>query len=356
MSLLFFGEMMLRLTPSIAQQQLVCAEQLSVDFAGAESNVASSLALMGHECQFVTKLPSNALGDHGIASLKKYGIQTDYIRRGGQRIGSYFIEMGMSIRPSKVVYDRAYSAFSQISNDEFDWPSILSGKRWLHVSGISPALSTQCAVETIKAVKIAKSLGVKVSFDLNYRRSLWDDSQKARDYFSEILTYSNLAFGNAGVISDVFDYQTPDISENELAHVISQHSLEHLGKTSQRSWYQANDLAEFLRAKFDVDFAMTERVHHSANQNTLTGFYITSTTCSFSAPITVEIKDRLGTGDAFAAAVLHGLERGWHGQQIAQFANAAFALAHTGIGDQNWSNEAEIQYIADGNLSGHIIR
>jgi 2-dehydro-3-deoxygluconokinase len=316
------------------QQQLIVAKQLSVDFAGAESNVASSLARLGHQCHFVSKLPNNPLADHAIASLHQYGIGTQHMLRGGERIGTYFIELGSSIRPSRVVYDRAYSSIAQISENEFDWRQIFASKQHFHLSGILPALSEQCAFESIKAVKIAREMGLSVSFDLNYRRSLWRDSSAARDYFSQILTHSTLAFGNAGVMQDVFDF-VPKSNDGVTA---------------------AQEIGVYLFEHFGVDAAITQRIHHSANQNTLRGFYLSGAEVSASTDITVDILDRLGTGDAFAAGILHGIAKGWSTDKTVQFANAAFALGHTCYGDQNWLNEAEIMAVAEGNISGHIIR
>lgn len=334
MSLVFFGELMLRLTPSLPQQQLIVAKELSVDFAGAESNVVSSLARLGHPCQFVTKLPDNPIADHALASLHQYGITTANTVRGGERVGTYFIELGCSIRPSRVVYDRAYSSIAEIGENEFDWREILAGQQHLHLSGILPALSKQCAAESIKAVKIASEMGLKVSFDLNYRRSLWNDSRVARDYFSQILSYSTLAFGNAGVMQDVFGF-SPGATDGEDA---------------------AREIGAYLDKHFNVDAAITQRIHHSATGNSLRGFYLRGAELWSSSDITVDILDRLGTGDAFAAGILHGLHRQWPLGKTVQFANAAFALAHTCYGDQNWLNEADIMAVAEGKLSGHIIR
>lgn len=334
MSSVFFGELMLRLTPAMPQQQLIVAKNLSVDFAGAETNVASSLARLGHECHFVTKLPENPIAEHALASLRQYGISTAHTLRGGQRIGTYFIELGSSIRPSKVVYDRAYSSIAQLSENEFDWAQIFANKQHFHLSGILPALSEQCAAQSIKAAKIAREMGLSVSFDLNYRRSLWQDSRLARDYFSQILSHSSLAFGNAGVMQDVFDF-VPKSDDSTRA---------------------AQEIGVYLQDHFAVEAAITQRIHHSANRNTVRGFYLSGETVSASNDITVDILDRLGTGDAFAAGILHGLFQGWRKDRAVQFANAAFALGHTCYGDQNWLSEAEIMSVAQGNISGHIIR
>lgn len=334
MSNVFFGEVMLRLTPFLPQQQLIRANALNLDFAGAESNVASSLAHLGNKCELVSKLPENVLADSAIRSLQQYGIATDNILRGGERIGTYFIELGCSIRPSRVVYDRAYSSIATIKNNEFDWPKIFQNKQYFHLSGILPALSTQCAQESIKAAKIANEMGLSVSFDMNYRRSLWRDSNKAKEYFSQILENCSLVFGNAGVIKDVFGFVA---SANEGIEA-------------------ANEIGCYLQKQFTVNTAITERSHHSANQNTLCAYVIFDNEIFASNDISVDILDRLGTGDAFAAGILHGMQQGWTQNKTVQFANAAFALSHTFYGDQNCLSESEILAVANGQLSGHIIR
>ncbi|EWH09656.1 PfkB domain-containing protein [Catenovulum agarivorans DS-2] len=338
MSIVFFGEIMQRLTPALPQQKLVVAKNLAVDFAGAEANVASSLARLGHQSYFATRLPDNPIGDHCIATLKQYGINTDYCVRGGNRIGSYFIELGASIRPSRVVYDRADSAFACLQSEQFDWENILAGKDWLFLGGITPALSTNCASEIVKAARIAQNMGVKVAFDINYRRSLWSAEQQqngvAELIFSQILHYCDLAFANAGAVADVF------------------------GKTFDEgdAIEQAKLVATYLTNAFTVDAAVTARLHNSASSNQLAAIYRTQGNNYQSNWLDVEILDRLGTGDAFAAGLFNGLLKGQPPQQCIDFANAAFALAHTCYGDQHWSDEDEINAVVQGFTSGHVIR
>ena len=331
MAFTFFGEVMMRLTPSVPSQKLCCAQQFDVTYAGAEANVASSLAKLGHTTQFVTALPPNELGDGAVASLNSYGIDTTQIKRTGNRVGSYLIELGASIRPSKVVYDRAHSAISEIAPNEFDWHDILKNSQWLHLSGITPALSKQCAAETIKAAEIAQSLGVKVSFDMNFRRTLWQDVNSAKQIFTQLLKLSTLAHGNVGVISDVFglNFDTQDSLNAALT----------------------------LQDMFDLQsVAFTQRQHQSASINTLSGIFIDAQQQVKSDTYTVEIVDRFGSGDAFAAAILHGKQHNWSAQNTVDFGSAAFALKHTIKGDQHTSSEDDIQSIAKGNTSGHVIR
>lgn len=339
MKVAFFGEVMLRLTPALPKQLLLASDQWQIDFAGAEANVATSLANLGHECRFVSVFPENLLGDKAISSLRKFGLDTQYCQRDGNRIGTYFIELGESIRPTKVVYDRENSAFSQCQTIQFNWQEILDGCDWLFLGGISLALSNDCAQATLEAAKQAKSCGVKVAFDMNFRRSLWQNPEQAKPLFEEILLLADLAFGNAGVMADVFDY--PVQFDNFQANLSSTVAA-----------------AEYLKKAYQIDVAFSVRDHLSASQNRLSAVFVGSneTPHVTAKPIDVEIADRLGTGDAFAAGVLHGLINDRPSQELIEFANASFALAHTQFGDHQLLNQADIQTIADGKTSGHVIR
>jgi 2-dehydro-3-deoxygluconokinase len=335
MSILTFGEIMLRLTPAHSGDKLSGSASFAVNYAGSESNVASSLAVLGNPVQFVTKVPDNPLGEGAIKSLSWYGIDTQRIKRGGDRLGTYFIELGASIRPSRVVYDRKYSAFSEIASDEFDWTEILPGTSWLFVSGITPAVSANCAAAAIALVKAAKKLNVKVAFDFNYRRTLWKDAADARKIFDEILANTDLLLGNAGSLQDVYHIDIAGSNEQELA---------------ERGVHLA---AEQFGLK---QVAFTIREHSSASQNKLGAVYLNEGNFIRSANYTVDIADRFGSGDAFAAGMLHGLTNGWDNQRTVGFAAAAFALKHTINGDQHTSLEHEIISVMEGNTSGHVIR
>ena len=335
MSSICFGELMLRLTPAIMGEKLVSASNFDVNYAGSESNVATSLAVLGDSVSFVSKLPLNPLGDGAIQSLKKYGINTDFVLRGGQRIGSYFIEMGSSIRPGNIVYDRAGSSIADIIAGEFNWNKMLRSKKWLFISGITPALSDQCAKETLLAVKTAKKHGVFVSFDMNYRRKLWSDRHKAAGIFNEIMKYTDLLFGNEGVLADVYDVQC-------------------ISKTKEERLVEALERAKTMFGS--LLYIFTSREHKSASNNKLQAAYSSPKGLFISKSYEVEIIDRLGTGDSFAAGCLHGLINGWEEQKIIDFGTAAFTLKHTIRGDQHTSSESEILSIMGGNISGYIQR
>ncbi|SER00752.1 2-dehydro-3-deoxygluconokinase [Hyunsoonleella jejuensis] len=335
MSFITFGEIMMRLTPSNYSKKINSSSSFNVDYAGSESNVASSLGVLGNKVSFVTKLPENQLGDAAIRSLRAYGIDTNNILRGGHRIGTYIIELGASIRPSSVIYDRKNSSFSEIENDEFKWENILKDKKWIFLSGITPVLSKQCAEETIKVSEIARKLGVKVAFDMNYRRSLWKDPADARKIFDKILVNTDLLFGNADVLKDVYNMNPTSSSRLDIT----------------------KETAHMASAKFGIKhIAFTIREHSSASVNKVSGFFLSNSRYYSSKIIEVAITDRFGTGDAFAAAFLHGIIQKWNDKKVIDFATAAFALKHTIQGDQHTSSEKEIISIMKGHISGHVLR
>lgn len=335
MGFVTFGEIMLRLTPSQKGDKLMMSNEFSVGYAGAESNVATSLACLGNQVDFITKVPNNPMGKAALMCLKQFGVSTEKVLQGGRRMGTYFIELGSSVRPSRVVYDREGSAISEITSREFDWKTILKNKKWLHLSGITPALSKQCAAEVVLAAKTANEMGVKVSFDLNFRRSLWSDSKAAKIIFDQIIACSDIIFANLGALEDVFGLE---FSETD--------SIEQ----TKKAMLKASDL-------FNVDhMAFTIREHHSASQNKLQGMALFNGEITISKPYNIQVEDRFGTGDAFAAAYLHAVDKGWEARKAIEFTAAAFALKHTIKGDLHTSTEEEVFSIMNGDLSGHVIR
>lgn len=334
MTIACFGELMLRLTPSQPGQILQQTPDLQMAFAGAESNVATSLSQLGNNVLFLSKFPANPIGQAAIASLNRYGIDCSRILQGGDRLGTYFVELGHSLRPSRVVYDRAHSALSEASATEFDWPTLLAGIECLHLSGITPAISENAAQITVQAAQAAKKMGIRVSFDMNFRRSLWSDIDIAREIFTALLSCADIAFGNTGVMNDVFSKQYGELSPKAASEQC------------------ARDLA----TDYSLVAVTTSRNHHNANENTLGGCIADDSGTYRSKELPVSILDRLGTGDAFAAACLHGLLQGWPQQKNIDFATAAFALAHTVYGDPHLSSIDQIQAIADGQTGGYVLR
>lgn len=336
MSFITFGEIMLRLAQAKPGTSISFANQFNVDYAGSESNVASSLGLLGNKVSYVTRLPKNELGDAAILSLQKYGVNTcDIQQNQDERLGIYFIESGYSLRPSKVIYDRQYSAISQIKEKAFDWQNILEGKNWLFLSGITAALSENCATETLRAAKIAKDKGVKVAFDLNYRRTLWKNNKRALSFYHEMLNHTDLLFGNAGSVYDVFQMEANATEEPQ----------------------RTIEIAEMVVKKFDIPMlGFTIRRHISATLNRVSAVLLKNSQIFQATEYEVNILDRFGSGDAFAAGFLHAINKEWKEQKIIDFATASFALKHTIAGDQHKSAEKEILSVASGNISGHVLR
>ena len=197
-----FGEIMLRLAPE-GYYRFVQADTFGATYGGGEANVAVSLANYGFDAKFVTKLPKHEIGQAAINSLRKYGVDTTDIVRGGDRVGIYFLEKGASQRPSKVIYDRAGSSIATASREDFDWKNIFDGAEWFHFTGITPALNDEVAAICLDACKAAKEAGLTISCDLNYRNKLWS-KEKAGQVMGEICKYVDVCIANEEDAADVF--------------------------------------------------------------------------------------------------------------------------------------------------------
>lgn len=334
-----FGEIMMRLSPP-GMKRFTQAESFDVVYGGGEANVAVSLANYGLDSYFVTKLPANPLGDAAVNHLRRYGVRTDYIKRGGDRMGIYFLEMGASQRPSKVVYDRANSAISQVKPGEFDWETILEGASWFHVTGITPALSDQAADAALEAVKVAKSKGCTVSTDLNYRKKLWSP-EKANKVMSELVKYVDVAIGNEEDAEKVFGIKAPDsdITAGELS--IDGYK------------YVAAELAK----RFDFHMvAITLRESISASDNNWAALLYSGGEFFLSRKYPIHIVDRVGGGDSFAGGLIYSILAGKPTKDALEFAVAASCLKHTIFGDFNLVSVDEVETLAGGDASGRVQR
>lgn len=330
-----FGEIMLRLTPYSPHERLVKSPLLRMNFAGAESNVAVSLALLGHTTSFVTALPTHALGEGALNSLREYGVDTQFVARRGDRIGTYFVEQGYGLRSSEVIYDRAASAIAGVETGVFDWPAIFEGKHWFHLTGITPALSPSCAAVGLEAVKAAKAAGLRVSFDPNYRSKLWSKAA-ARATLPSFLPYVDVLITNVGAAADGFEIE-PEPGEDGL-------------EAAQSVTRKLVKLANF------ATIAMTIRDHASISENDYTGLVWQNNQFYTSRSYDLQPVERLGGGDAFAAGLIHGLCQGWDPQLTVDFATAAAAIKHTIPGDINLVVEAEVMRLVEGNLAGRVQR
>jgi len=334
-----FGEIMLRLAP-YDYQRFVQADKYQATYGGGEANVAVSLALFGNDVQYVSKLPLNPIADAAIASVHKYGVKTDHVARGGDRMGIYFLEHGASVRPSKVTYDRAHSAISEVVSGDFDWPNIFKGVEWFHTTGITPALSPASAQVTLEAAKAAKAAGVTVSCDLNYRNKLWTRAE-ARVVMTELVQYTDVIIANEEDCADVFGIKaaTTDVHKGEL-------DVDHYRSV-------AEEVMKISKAKM---VAITLRESLSASDNNWAAMLYDGKEFFLSKKYSLHIVDRVGGGDSFGAGLIHCLLAGKTPADALEFAVAASALKHTIAGDFNLISEAEVLSVAKGNTSGRVQR
>ncbi len=333
------GEIMLRLsTPG--QTRFIQTDTFDIVFGGGEANVAASLAQFGHDAYFVSKLPKHEIGQAAVNQLARYHVKDDYIVRGGDRIGIYYLETGASMRPSKVIYDRAGSAIACASKDEFNFEAIFKDTDWFHFSGITPALSQEAADLTLAALKEAKKQGVTVSVDLNYRKKLWTPEQ-AQKVMKPLMAYVDVCIGNEEDAELVLGFKPKhvDISSG------------HLDIDSYK--------AIFKEMKDEFGFKMiatTLRESFSATKNGWSALLYDGTSFYQSKKYMIEpIIDRVGGGDSFSAGLIHGLLKESK-QEAIEFAVAASALKHTIPGDFNLVSEQEVKALAQGDQSGRVQR
>jgi 2-dehydro-3-deoxygluconokinase len=333
----------MRLNPP-GHQRLVQARSFDVTYAGGEANVAVSLANYGVPVEFVTRLPSNELGDACLNCLRQYGVGTANVARGGGRLGIYFLETGAVQRSSKVVYDRAGSAIATAEPKTFDWNTILDDASWFHVTGITPAISENCADATLEAVQTARKLGVTVSVDLNYRSKLWKWGKSAGEIMTDIVRSADVVVANEEDAEKVFAIKAP------TADVTS-------GKVVPNDY---RSVAGKLRERFPnlTKVAITLRGSISASHNTWSAILLDENSFYTSQIYSVtHIVDRVGAGDAFSAGLIYGvLTYGDDAQKLLDFATAAGCLKHSIPGDSNLVTVAEVEALAKGVASGRVQR
>ncbi len=334
-----FGEIMLRLNPE-GYLRFLQANTYEATFGGGEANVAVSLANYGIDASFVTKLPKHEIGQAAVNELRRYGVDTSDIIRGGDRVGIYFAEKGASQRPSKVIYDRAYSAISLAKRDEFDWDKIFEGAKWFHFTGITPALGGELPEICLDAVKAAHEKGVTVSCDLNYRKKLWTREQ-VRECMSKIVPYVDVCISNEEDAKDVFGIEAENTD-------IDSGKLNHEGYIS---------VARQLHERFGCSHvAITLRSSISANDNDWAGMLYTGDNAYFSKQYHMHIVDRVGGGDSFGGGLIYSLMSGFEPQKAIDFAVAASCLKHSIEHDFNLCSVAEVESLAGGNASGRVQR
>lgn len=336
-----FGELMLRLQP-YDYLRFVQADSFEATFGGGEANVAVSLANYGLDARFVTKLPEHAIGQMAVNSLRKYGVDTRHIVRGGERVGIYFLEKGASNRGSVCIYDRAHSAIAEADSTDFDWDSIFEGADWFHFTGITPALGANVVEICRQACIAAKKHGVKISCDLNYRGKLWT-RQQAREAMTKLCQYVDVCISNEEDAKDVFGIE----AENTDIYA---------GKLDKEGY---KSVARQLADKFGFEkVAITLRESMSASDNDWSGmlYDAASGEYCFSKTYHLHIIDRVGGGDSFGGGLIYALLSGKNTQEAIEFAVAASALKHSVEGDYNMVTVSEVEKLAGGDASGRVQR
>ncbi len=334
-----FGEIMLRLAPE-GYYRFVQAEKFGATYGGGEANVAVSLANFGLDAAFVTKLPKHDIGQAAVNSLRKFGVDTSKITRGGDRVGIYFLEKGASQRPSKVVYDRAGSSIATADKSDFDWDAIFEGVEWFHFTGITPALGDSVAEICLEACKVAKAKGITISCDLNYRKNLWT-REKAGQVMAGLMTYVDVCIANEEDASDVFGIKAANTDVTT-------------GKVNHEGY---KDVAKQLADRFGFKkVAITLRGSISANDNNWAAMLYDGDNYYFSKNYLIHIVDRVGGGDSFGAGLIYSQLMGYDAQASIEFAVAASCLKHSIEGDFNMVSVDEVTKLAGGDGSGRVQR
>ena len=334
-----FGEIMLRLAPN-GYYRFFQNDQLQATFGGGEANVAVSLANFGMDVSYITKLPAHAIGQGAVDALRSFGVNTDDIVRGGDRIGIYYLEKGASQRGSVCIYDRAHSAIQEAIPSDFDWNRIFEGTEWFHFTGITPALGSNLVEICRQACQVARKKGITISCDLNYRGKLWTKEQ-AKEVMTELCQYVDVCIANEEDAKDVFG--------------IAAENTDIYGGKLDMDGYKS--VAKQLKEQFDFDkVAITLRTSLSASDNDWAGLLYDGKEFCFSKEYHLHIVDRVGGGDSFGAGLIYALMNGKSTQDAIEFAVAASALKHSIEGDFNRVSVAEVEKLVAGDGSGRVQR
>lgn len=336
-----FGEIMLRLSPP-GKELLFQTPRLEAVFGGAEANVAVSLAVLGHRSRWISVVPSNPVGEAAVRELRRYGVDTDFVVRGGRRLGIYFAEPGANERASLVVYDREGSGLAEARPDDIDWQAALAGMDAFHLTGITPALSASAAELAFEAVQAARAKKMAVSIDLNYRSKLWKYGRPAQGVMREIVTYADLVIGNEEDCQMALGIGAP---VDAAAGRLDPKAYEGLTAEVMAEFPNLSRVAVTLRESFSADWNRWSAVLRNRSE------FLAGPSHDIRA-----IVDRIGTGDAFAAGLIHGLATFKTDAEALEFAVAASALKHAIPGDLNLAGEKDILALVRGDRSGRVRR
>ena len=306
MRVVTMGEMMIRFMPH-GNLRFEQADEFEAHYGGDESIVAVSLAKFGMESRYITKLPENPLGDIAISKIRAHGVDTDFIARGGERMGINFYENGASMRPSYVLYDRKHSAIAEATPEDFDFDAIFSDADWFHVSGITPAISDNAAELVRVAMQTAKKHGVKISVDLNYRSKLWT-VEKAQSVMIPLMEYVDVCIGGAEDAEKVLGYKNPNVVLNSDDHDIEAYK----------------EVFKGLKEKFGLEYvASTLRESHSASDNSWAALLYDGNEFYHTKKYEIHLVDRGGGGASFSAALIYAIMNGFDIAKTGEFAVAA---------------------------------
>ena len=340
-----FGEIMLRLAP---QEFLRFSQANSFDvvYGGGESNVAVSLANYGIPVDFVTRLPKNDIGECALMEMRKRGVNTQNIIFGGDRLGIYFLETGAVSRGSKVVYDRAHSAISEIEPGMIDWAKVFEGAGWFHWTGITPAISQGAADACLEAVKVARSMGITISTDLNYRAKLWNYGGDREAIMTELTSYCDIILGNEEDAEKHFDIKPEGLDITTQGEHVKAEAFLSVCKQMMKKFPKAKKVITTLRGSI------------SASHNTWAGVLYDGNTLFKTREYQItDIVDRVGGGDSFMGGLIYGLLTYPEDDQNAlDFAVAASCLKHTIKGDANLVTVDEVNKLMGGDTSGRVAR
>ena len=330
---------MLRLSPA-GCHRFVQVDSFDVIWGGGEANVAVSCANYGHEAYFVSRLPEHEIGQAAVNALRRYGVRTDFVARGGNRVGIYYCETGASMRPSKVIYDRAGSAIAEADPGDFDFDAIMEGADWFHWSGITPAISNKAAELTRLACEAAKRHNVTVSVDLNFRKKLWT-SKKAISVMKPLMQYVDVCIGNE--------------EDAELCLGFKPDANVEAGETGAEGYHK---IFEQMAKEFGFKYVIsTLRESFSATHNGWKALIYNGKEFYESKRYDINpIIDRIGGGDSFSGGIIHGLLTKETQGEALEFAVAASALKHTINGDFNLVSASEVESLAGGNANGRVQR
>jgi 2-dehydro-3-deoxygluconokinase len=343
MKIITFGEIMLRLaTPE--HKRISQVTSFNASYGGGEANVAVSLANFGLLTEFVTRLPQNDLGNSVIMELRRHNVGTNFIIRGGERLGIYFLETGSVSRPGKVIYDRAHSSIADIKSGMIDWVTVFKEAQWFHWTGITPAISEGAATVCQEAVTEAKKSGLIISCDLNFRKNLWKWGKSASEVMPDLVKECDIILGNEEDAEKVFGIKPEgaDVFRGEVKGA----SYESVCKKLYKKFPQARKIIITLRGSI------------SADHNTWSGVLFDGKQL-YEAPVyqITHIVDRVGGGDSFMAGIIYGmLAYPDNDQKILDFAVAASCLKHTIHGDFNLVTAEEVEQLMKGDKSGRVIR